>query len=137
MCISWRSSVSQEHKKSSHALNFLLADIYYHTIAIFLSGIFDSRTYWARSESHIQVPTLDQTKMQQHISAILHTTQHALERTDLSGVILLFPLRIAGFRIRLDEHKVQISELLRKISDKNFVIASTLMKNLSLFWNSS
>jgi hypothetical protein len=131
---SWIVAPGQKSNSFSGASNSILAKVYYHAITIFLSGLFDYRQHWAASDQPIHVPTLNQSEVQQHVTEILDTTQNALEKTNMVGVLFFFPLRVAGARARIQEQKLQILELLRRISKANFVAADAFVEDLTQLW---
>ena len=107
----------------------ILAKLYYHAIVI-LSGIFDYRSYWV----DVHIPILQNTEVQEHVSEILSITKSALETTNLAGILLFFPLRVAGARVSIMGQKQLILEFLREISNKNFVVAGAFVQDLTQLW---
>ncbi|KAG6009199.1 hypothetical protein E4U21_003052 [Claviceps maximensis] len=75
----------------------LLSRIFHASICIYLSGTFDyDIPQW--QTLGLQIPTLHQKTILRHVHDILALTSIGLDTTSLSGVLFLFPLRIAGAR---------------------------------------
>ncbi|KAM3461702.1 hypothetical protein MY5147_007858 [Beauveria neobassiana] len=75
----------------------LLTRLFWSAISIYLSGTFDYEMYhWRRFV--LAVPTLDAVTVRGHVETILLLVEHALDRSSLSPLLFLFPLRIAGAR---------------------------------------
>lgn len=121
-------SLNEHYLKRDPAL--LLSIIYYHATLIFLSGIFDYRNYW----DNIATPTLPTSEIQEHLSAILTMTELAIKTSNLAGVLLLFPLRVAGARARSSTQKAAILGMLQNISLKNFIVAGAFVVDLTELW---
>ncbi|KAG9237682.1 hypothetical protein BJ875DRAFT_369527 [Amylocarpus encephaloides] len=108
-----------------------LAALYYHATSIFLDGIFSYRSQFDRHSS----PTLPREAIQDHVSNILTRTKLALETTNLAGVLFFFPLRVAGARAILLAQQELILELLREISNREFVVAEAFREDLKNLWH--
>ncbi|OAA35378.1 C6 finger domain protein [Beauveria brongniartii RCEF 3172] len=75
----------------------LLTRLFWSGISIYLSGTFDYEMYhWRRFG--LAVPSLDAVTVRGHVETILLLVEHALDRSSLSPLLFLFPLRIAGAR---------------------------------------
>ncbi|KAK8001216.1 hypothetical protein PG991_013438, partial [Apiospora marii] len=80
--------------KSDLTLEFLLSNVFFAAISIYLSGVFDyEMIHWQRWG--IAVPTITEVELQVHLGQILSITSVALHETSLSPLLFLFPLRIA------------------------------------------
>ncbi|CZT12324.1 uncharacterized protein RCO7_09046 [Rhynchosporium graminicola] len=110
----------------------LLAMIYYHAISIYLTGLFDYRPQF----NAIPYPTLSRGTMQSHASSIISFTKLALTTTNLAGVLLVFPLRIAGARAVSQGQKREIMWMLNEISTRSFVVAEPFKIDLKNLWES-
>lgn len=124
----------------------LLASIYYHATSIYLSGIFDHRLehFSALVEVDLGVenktgsflPRLSAMAIDHHLVNILVLATQALRETQLMGLLLLYPLRVAAARARTDEQKTLIVELFRLVSTKGFVISSVFVHEINELWTS-
>ncbi|TQV97044.1 l-psp endoribonuclease family [Cordyceps javanica] len=75
----------------------LLTRLFWAAISVYLSGEFDYEMHhWRRFG--LAVPTLDPETVRRHVETILTLSEHALDKSGLSPLLLLFPLRIAGAR---------------------------------------
>lgn len=109
----------------------MLAKVYYHATSIYLSGLFDYRFHY----NEIPNPTLTFEAVQSHVNGILSTTLVALRSTNLSGVLFLFPLRVAGARAVSVDHKKLILSMLKEVSGRNFVVANAFVVDLEDLWD--
>lgn len=110
----------------------LLANAFFAAISIYLSGVYDySITLW--NSWGISVPTLAEEDVQCHVNTILSSTGFALERTSISHLLYLFPLRVAGARCMDKRQRDQVRMLLRQVGT-NFVVAQAFETELSMLW---
>jgi hypothetical protein len=116
---------SEDH----HAQN-ILSLAYYHASSIFLSGIYDYRPHFFL----FQAPSLTKDEIQAHVTGILTNTKLALNKTNLAGILLFFPLRVAGARTKCDLQKHDILEMLGEISMRSFVVADAFREDLEGLW---
>ncbi len=76
-----------------------LAQLFYAAISIYASGNYDwDMVHWSRWPG-LEIPRLDGAAIQRHAGRILEITEKALDRTSISPLLFLFPLRIAGARV--------------------------------------
>jgi hypothetical protein len=108
-----------------------LALVYYSALSIYHSGIYDYSLAW--STYAIATPSLDQREIQQHVCTILELTQHSLQSTNLSGLLFLVPLRIAGARATSPEQRSRIIAMLSGITN-TFRAASAVSSDLDELW---
>ena len=128
----WRDSVQFWTVPNDDQM--LLALIYYHSISIFLSGIFDYFNYW--DECGIQTPTITQSEVQENVQQIIAMTTTAFEHSNLASVLFLFPLRVAGARVEKSQNS-NILCLLNEISKRGFVVAGAVSADLGELWSTN
>lgn len=110
----------------------LLANAFFAAVSIYLSGIYDySIDMW--DGWGIPVPTLAQEVVQCHVITILSSITCALERTNISQLLYLFPLRVAGARCTEKWERDQVLMLLRRVGT-NFVVARAFETELGILW---
>ncbi|KAH0595117.1 hypothetical protein MHUMG1_06866 [Metarhizium humberi] len=110
----------------------LLARVFYASISIYLSGVFDYELpHWQRR--NLPVPALDQATVAQHVCAILTFTDTGLNHTALSPVLFLFPLRIAGARSCRQWQRDRVGALLDHIGIA-YAVASAIRADLAQVW---
>ncbi|KAL5359303.1 hypothetical protein BJX96DRAFT_56290 [Aspergillus floccosus] len=114
----------------AHNPQSLLATIYFHSISIYLSGIFDYRAQF----SEMPTPTISKTVVQKHVDAILRITKITLKTTNLAAVLFFFPLRVAGARVTASPESESIHAMFRDISSRGFVVADAFMTDLKALW---
>jgi Fungal specific transcription factor domain len=108
-----------------------IAWVFYSAISIYLSGTYDYSRLW--NSYGIPTPILGQTEIQQDVNNILHTTSHALKQTNVTGLLFLFPLSIAGARAVTIEQRKRIHALLAEITG-NFRAANAFTSDLQELW---
>lgn len=104
---------------------------FYSAISIYHSGIYDYSALW--KQHHVTTPALNQHEIEQHVNTILDRTSEALHKTNLTGLIFLFPLRIAGARAAEFEQRIRIDALLTEIAH-NFEAARAFTSDLNELW---
>lgn len=110
----------------------LLSRIFFAAISIYLSGIFDYEIpHWHRLG--LIPPTLDEQTVQTHTNTILGLSNLALDTTNLSPLLFLFPLRIAGARSRTKWQRDWITKLIYRIGG-GFAVANAIATELSYVW---
>jgi Fungal specific transcription factor domain len=135
---SWRVMASEYSARSQtlsprfEDLQMHLADIYYHAISIYLSGIFDHHTVY--TDLAITTPTLSQAQIDSHLDAILGGVDATLKHTNLAGVLFLFPLRVAGARAREKRQQETLVGLLKTIAQKGFRVSEAFITDLGELW---
>lgn len=112
--------------------SMLLARTFFAAISIYLSGIFDYEiTHW--HNIGLIPPTLDEETVQMHTNAILGLSNLALDTTNLSPLLFLFPLRIAGARSRTRWQRDWVARLVTRIGG-GFAVAAAISADLSHVW---
>ncbi|KAK9420131.1 hypothetical protein SUNI508_06659 [Seiridium unicorne] len=110
----------------------LLASAFFPAINIYLSGVYDySAISW--KNCGIDVPIIFREDVQGHVTTILRSTSLAWKRTNISHLLYLFPLRVAGARCKDKWHRDQIVALLRGVGT-TFVVAQSFEMELSMLW---
>ena len=122
----WPSTSSADHQMD-------IAWIFYSAISIYLSGIYDYEPIW---KNHFAPPSLQPTQVQDHVDSILSVTSAALDQTNITPLLFLFPLRIAGARTRTVQQQMEIKALLSRIKN-DFRIASAFSSELDNLWGSA
>ncbi|CAK7243960.1 MAG: hypothetical protein STHCBS139747_005493 [Sporothrix thermara] len=110
----------------------LLGHIFCAAANAYLSGIFDYELdQW--DGIGISVPTLTVDALQQHVDAILRYAAPALASTNISPVLLLFPLRIAGARSRYPHQRAEVLRLLGQVAQM-YAAADFYATHLQRLW---
>jgi hypothetical protein len=112
----------------------LIGYVYYHATSIYLSGSFDYYEHWTWSGAPI-APTLPRSQIDWHVSEILRISQELLAE-GISGVLIFFPLRVAGARAMDIASRDIILDLLRTTARRGFIVAEAFTVDLSELWAS-
>ncbi|KAL2843073.1 fungal-specific transcription factor domain-containing protein [Aspergillus pseudodeflectus] len=107
-----------------------LSLLYYHALLIFLSGNFDYFPYW----NNIPAPVLCPMDVSDHLSAILELAEQILSQYKIPGVMLFFPLTVAGSRARDPAQRSQIVSLLDRVFRTGFVVANRVKIGIQDRW---
>lgn len=107
-----------------------LALLYYHALLIFLSGNYDYFPYW----DEIPAPVLSPVEISEHLTTMLYLSGEVLHHSKIPGVMLLFPVTVAGARARRVDQKSEILNLLKEIFCRGFVVANRIRDNLLERW---
>ncbi|CAI7616696.1 unnamed protein product [Penicillium discolor] len=107
-----------------------LALLYYHALLIFVSGNYDYFRYW----DNIAAPVLSHAEISEHLTTMVYLSGEVLCHSNIPGVMLLFPLTVAGARARRVDQRLEILNLLNQIFCKGFVVANKIRDNLLERW---
>ena len=107
-----------------------LALLYYHALLIFLSGNYDYYSYW----DNISAPVLSSTEVSDYLVAILDLSTDVLLHSKIPGVMLFFPVTVAGSRARSANQKSKVLDLLDRVFCKGFVVANRVRDGLLARW---
>ncbi|KZM18558.1 hypothetical protein ST47_g10332 [Ascochyta rabiei] len=99
----------------------------YHTISVYLDGIFSYHATFTSVSAPIS-PILKRTEVD--AKQILTTGQKLLTQGS-AGVLLFFPLRVAGARARDASTQFGILRLLRMITQRGFAVAQSFVEDLT------
>ncbi|KAG9254537.1 uncharacterized protein F5Z01DRAFT_687352 [Emericellopsis atlantica] len=116
----------QTHDAASHKA--VLSKIFFAAISIYLSGVFDYEILHWRHWG-ILVSTITEDQVQEHVRTILALTALALERSNLSPLLFLFPLRIAGARSCQPWQRERVLQLLARVG-ASFAVAGAFQMEL-------
>lgn len=110
----------------------LVAQVFFAAISIYLSGVFDYEiTHW--QTLGIVVSTLSEEEVQGHVKTILELGEVLLKMSNVSPVLLLFPLRVAGARSFHEWQQVWIIKLLEEV-EVTYSVAAVFKIDLWKLW---
>ncbi|KAB5582959.1 C6 finger domain protein [Coniochaeta sp. 2T2.1] len=111
-----------------------LCNIFSAAVSIYLSGIFDYEIEHWQQRWEIPVPTVSEDRVQEHLCSILALVELAMrQHTNLSPLLFLFPLRIAGARSCRLWQRERVMVLLAEIG-RFFAVADTFRMELREVW---
>lgn len=109
-----------------------IAQVYYHTISIYLDGIYSYHSPFTAHPAPVS-PILDRDTIGPHVAKILSLTQELLAQ-GAAGILLFFPLRVAGARAYDPWTRAEILRLLHTIVQRGFAVALSFIEDLSDLW---
>ena len=109
----------------------IIAKTYLAATSIFLSGVYDYRSIWLQAIE--ATPTLSQPLVEHHVTTILDMTEFAMEQTNLSELLFLYPLRIACARVRMSEQKGRLRGVF-EIIRRSFAVAHVFVAEVEELW---
>lgn len=121
-----------ENAASAPNEDTLIAQAYYHALSIYLDGTFSYHAPFT-SSSAPKSPMLDRFSIDEHVSCILSACQQLLDQR-CAGLVLFFPLRVAGARARDFWSQAEILRLLGVIAQRGFMVAQSFVEDLSDLW---
>lgn len=127
--IHWISSVANGDRQNTE---MAVAYIYYHTVTIFLDGIFSYHPPFT-FDSSPPSPILSRATVNNHVELILALSQDLLTHGS-AGILLFFPLRVAGARARDPATQSEILHLLQVITQRGFAVAQSFVDDLRDVW---
>ncbi|KAH4102509.1 hypothetical protein HBH70_215600 [Parastagonospora nodorum] len=111
-----------------------IAYSYYDAISIYLSGTYDYHSHWSWPGAPC-APILPRSQIDWHVAEVLRLSQELLA-SGVSGVLLFFPLRVAGARAIDKESRSTILDLLHTTARRGFIVAEAFTADLSDLWAS-
>lgn len=103
-----------------------LAEVYYHTLTLFVARNYTYYDFW----QDMPRPKLTSDQQSQHISSIVTLLQGLCKDLTISGVLFLFPLRVAGSLATDAATKAEIFQLLDTVHRQGFVVAQRVRVDL-------
>ena len=119
-----------------HNSQNILGKIYYHTMLVYLSGMFSYNEFWARPTLSNITATLCSLEVKEHVNAITDQVEWALEHSNLAGPLFYLPLRIAGQRCQTEFECARIRALISRIAQGGFIVIRSLLEVLQRVWDS-
>ncbi|RGP81833.1 hypothetical protein FLONG3_30 [Fusarium longipes] len=107
-----------------------LALIIYHALQLFVCMNYTFYTCWDEDS----IPTLTTDEIESHVSTVTSQATELLESSSIPGILLLFPLRMAGANANSPFHKDRIIRLLERISETGFVVSKRIAVDLDEIW---
>lgn len=104
--------------------------LYCNTLSIFLFNTFDYYACWHLGHS----PYLSAGEISYHVDQIFQRAELILDTLRGSGVLLIFPLRVAGTRAETTLQKAKALALLDRIVKSGFIVANRIKVDLQEFW---
>jgi hypothetical protein len=108
-----------------------IARIYLAATSIFLSGVYDYRSIWLKVVE--ATPALPQSFIEQHVNTILELTEFAMQATNLSKLLFLYPLRVACSRVWTHNQKDRLRSMFGTIR-KSFAVAHVFGSEVEELW---
>lgn len=124
---------SEQHTKSSDAFApiSIISNIYHMTLTINLMSIFSFPHF---KELNLSVPTISDGSLEDRVDILIFLLETALRSTSLAGLLLLWPIRVAGAKATRQDQVSIVSDMLREIEQRGFVVAKNFEKVLTRQW---
>lgn len=107
-----------------------LATAYYHATLLFLVRNYTYYPYWQDCPH----PSLGHHEMQRHVANVVSMGESIVSSENIPGVLLLFPLRVAGSLAGDLEMRRRITACLDKVYWKGFVVTQQVKIDLQDLW---
>ncbi|KAB8239074.1 uncharacterized protein BDW43DRAFT_260529 [Aspergillus alliaceus] len=82
-----------------------------------------------------KIPQLNQSEVDKYVATILDLSQSLLSDTYIPGVLLLFPLRMAGAHVLESRAQERVLGTIRQIRQKGFIVSDRIEVDLQDFWH--
>lgn len=126
-----RETTAQSVRGKNPSSQYHQALAYCHALLIFLFNSFDYYPYWNPKHA----PRLSQLQIDYHVDSILEQADYFLEKWDGSGVLLFFPLRVAGTRAKKEIQRARILGMLDRVLKSGFVVSERIKTDLQEYWD--
>jgi len=131
----WEVSNCWQHASDASDPELLVAHIYYHAVSIYLSGTYDYHVHWTKPMAPC-APILARSQIEWHMRQILWLSRELLAN-GVAGVLLFFPLRVAGARVRDAHHMHEVLDLFRSVLQRGYAVADAMIADLSELWSNT
>lgn len=108
-----------------------IAKIYLSATSIFLSGVYDYRSIWLGVME--ATPALPRVFVEQNVDTILNLTEYAMQNTNLSTLLFLYPLRVACSRVWSRDQKDRLRSMFGTIQ-RSFAVAHSFVAEVEELW---
>ncbi|KAL3480963.1 hypothetical protein BJX99DRAFT_272178 [Aspergillus californicus] len=108
---------------------FHLALACYHSLLVFLSNTYNYYRFWHNTAA----PRLSHEEIKQHVESIILHADNILKVSEVSSVLLLSPLRVAGTHAESGT-RTRILRLLDGVFAQGFVVSSRIKEDLNEYW---
>lgn len=108
-----------------------IAKIYLAATSIFLSGVYDYRSIWLGVME--ATPALPRVFVEQNVDTILDLTEFAMQNTNLSTLLFLYPLRVACSRVWSCDQKDRLRSMFGTIQ-RSFAVAHSFVAEVEDLW---
>jgi hypothetical protein len=133
-----QSSIYKWHEKAKLQLEseqnidsiIHLALACYHSLLVFLSNNYNYYLFWHNTAA---APRLSKEDIKQHVESIIQHAENILKASEVSSVLLLFPLRVAGTHAG-NGTRTRILRLLDGVFAHGFVVSSRIKEDLNEYW---
>jgi hypothetical protein len=127
----WHENASrQQESEQTVDSRMHLALACYHSLLVFLSNNYNYYRFWHNTAA---APRLSQEEIQQHAESIIQHAENILKALEVSSVLLLFPLRVAGTHAESGT-RTRILRLLDGVFARGFVVSSRIKEDLNEYW---
>lgn len=130
--MAWEQTVLEGGIPKQHDLELSVGYVYHHAISIYLSGTYDYHIHWMLPGAPC-APILPRSIIEWHVTEILRLSQELLA-DGLAGIMLFFPLRVAGARAMDVCSRNNILEHLYTTRNRGFVVAEAFTEDLLELW---
>ncbi|KAH7165166.1 hypothetical protein EDB81DRAFT_678820 [Dactylonectria macrodidyma] len=124
----WHDNTIVDSDDQNAYLNLALAN--YHALVLFHCRNFAFYPGW-NEDSNLR---LTRAEIDQHVDVIILLAGPILELSTIPGVLLLFPLRMAGANTTSADGKKRIRAILSRIYQKGFVVSDRIKVDLERCW---
>lgn len=108
----------------------MLALSNYSALQLFLAKNYTFYTCWEEQD----IPSLAAHEIEAHAAAVVTLSNQILEHSNMPGVLLLFPLRMAGANTSQSLQKDETVRLLDRIAQKGFAVSGRIKRDLQELW---
>ncbi|KXH33569.1 hypothetical protein CNYM01_08772 [Colletotrichum nymphaeae SA-01] len=125
---SWHDQIIPRHSHNDPYR--MLAISNYHALQFFLSRNYTFYACWEGQD----IPSLAAHEIEAHVTAVVTLSNQILEYSNIPGILLLFPLRMAGANTSQSLQKDEIVRLLDRIATKGFAVSRRIKRDLQELW---
>lgn len=125
----WHLNWIGKNSRNNSTSIFLFSEIYHCTLMISLTTIFN----FPHFRDHY-VPSASATALDSQVNRLCTMLSSALHNTNVAGILLLWPLRVAGVKSLRRVQACQVLDMLREIKGRGFAVAQSFEDVLVAKW---
>ncbi|KAI1071473.1 hypothetical protein LB507_005479, partial [Fusarium sp. FIESC RH6] len=121
-----RALVQKQHGEAHFELELAI----FHALQLFICMNYKFYTCW----DELSIPRLTKGETETHVSTVLCYADEILDHSGIPGLLLLFPLRMAGANTNEPWQKDRVLRLLSRISQTGFIVSKQITVDLEDVW---
>jgi hypothetical protein len=83
----------------------------------------------------LQTPKLTENESEDLITTVLEEIDGLHKKSEIPGILLLFPLRVTGVSARTPSHRARVKSALDRVYSRGYVVSKWIVTDLQELWD--